>query len=129
LLPLQVVDSLTSNFRTDFCGRGELADRQQKLGQMLSRLKKVGLREAGADIRLLMLGVEGPRLAGFCFASPKVFVVVQSALYNICGGGGQSHIILHVVPMCRSAKATQPWLPTCRTADCVPMVCLVPADC
>ncbi|KAJ9529635.1 hypothetical protein QJQ45_014400 [Haematococcus lacustris] len=37
----QIVDSLTSNFRNDFCGRGELADRQQKLGQMLSRLKKI----------------------------------------------------------------------------------------
>ncbi|GFH12562.1 meiotic recombination DMC1 [Haematococcus lacustris] len=36
-----IVDSLTSNFRNDFCGRGELADRQQKLGQMLSRLKKI----------------------------------------------------------------------------------------
>ncbi|KAL6748724.1 Rad51-like protein [Haematococcus lacustris] len=38
---LLIVDSLTSNFRNDFCGRGELADRQQKLGQMLSRLKKI----------------------------------------------------------------------------------------
>jgi hypothetical protein len=27
--------------RTDFTGRGELADRQQKLGQMLALLKKV----------------------------------------------------------------------------------------
>lgn len=39
---LQIVDSLTANFRTDFVGRGELADRQQKIGQMMSRLKKVG---------------------------------------------------------------------------------------
>jgi hypothetical protein len=29
--------------RTDFTGRGELADRQQKLGQMLALLKKVCL--------------------------------------------------------------------------------------
>ena len=28
-------------FRVDFSGRGELADRQQKLGQMLSRLQKI----------------------------------------------------------------------------------------
>lgn len=28
-------------FRVDFCGRGELADRQQKLAQMLSRLQKI----------------------------------------------------------------------------------------
>lgn len=38
---LLILDTLTSNFRTDFCGRGELAERQQKLGQMLSRLRKV----------------------------------------------------------------------------------------
>ncbi|KAF5832633.1 Rad51-like protein, partial [Dunaliella salina] len=38
---LLVVDSLTSNFRSDFCGRGELAERQQKLGQMLNRLRKI----------------------------------------------------------------------------------------
>ena len=30
-----------ANFRVDFQGRGELADRQQKLGAMLSKLKKV----------------------------------------------------------------------------------------
>jgi len=28
-------------FRVDFCGRGELADRQQKLAQMLSKLQKI----------------------------------------------------------------------------------------
>lgn len=37
----QIIDSLTHPFRTDYCGRGELADRQQKLGQVLSRLQKV----------------------------------------------------------------------------------------
>ena len=28
-------------FRVDFTGRGELADRQQKLAQMLSRIQKI----------------------------------------------------------------------------------------
>ena len=28
-------------FRVDYSGRGELADRQQKLGQMLSKLQKI----------------------------------------------------------------------------------------
>ena len=28
-------------FRVDYSGRGELADRQQKLAQMLSRLQKI----------------------------------------------------------------------------------------
>ncbi|KAK9837579.1 hypothetical protein WJX74_000796 [Apatococcus lobatus] len=36
-----IMDSITANFRVDFCGRGELADRQQKLGQLLAKLKKI----------------------------------------------------------------------------------------
>jgi meiotic recombination protein DMC1 len=35
---LLIIDSVMNCFRVDFCGRGELADRQQKLGQFLSRL-------------------------------------------------------------------------------------------
>ena len=35
------MDSITALFRVDFQGRGELAERQQKLAQMLSRLVKV----------------------------------------------------------------------------------------
>ncbi|CAI0559372.1 unnamed protein product [Linum tenue] len=38
---LQVVDSVIALFRVDFTGRGELAERQQKLAQMLSRLTKI----------------------------------------------------------------------------------------
>lgn len=38
---LLIMDSITSNLRVDFSGRGELADRQQKLGQMMARLRKV----------------------------------------------------------------------------------------
>lgn len=38
---LLVVDSIISLFRTDYCGRGELGERQQKLNQMLSRLIKI----------------------------------------------------------------------------------------
>ncbi|KAF8786916.1 Meiotic recombination protein DMC1/LIM15 like protein [Argiope bruennichi] len=37
---LLVIDSIMALFRVDFCGRGELADRQQKLAQMLSKLQK-----------------------------------------------------------------------------------------
>lgn len=35
---LLIVDSIMACFRVDFCGRGELADRQQKLNQFLSKL-------------------------------------------------------------------------------------------
>ncbi len=38
---LLIVDSITANLRVDFSGRGELAERQQRLGQMMSRLRKV----------------------------------------------------------------------------------------
>uniref|UniRef100_A0A0E0BNV0 RecA family profile 2 domain-containing protein n=1 Tax=Oryza glumipatula TaxID=40148 RepID=A0A0E0BNV0_9ORYZ len=36
-----IVDSVISLFRVDFSGRGELAERQQKLAQMLSHLTKI----------------------------------------------------------------------------------------
>ncbi|KAF9677642.1 hypothetical protein SADUNF_Sadunf08G0128800 [Salix dunnii] len=36
-----IVDSVIALFRVDFTGRGELAERQQKLAQMLSRLIKI----------------------------------------------------------------------------------------
>lgn len=39
--PMQIVDSIMALFRVDFSGRGELAERQQKLAQMLSRLQKI----------------------------------------------------------------------------------------
>lgn len=39
-------------FRVDFSGRGELADRQQKLAQMLSRLQKVS---EGTYVMIIML--------------------------------------------------------------------------
>lgn len=41
---LLIVDSITANLRVDFTGRGELAERQQRLGQMMSRLRKVSCR-------------------------------------------------------------------------------------
>lgn len=38
---LIVVDSATALFRTDFSGRGELAERQQRLAQFLRRLQRL----------------------------------------------------------------------------------------
>ncbi|KAI9247348.1 meiotic recombinase Dmc1 [Sporodiniella umbellata] len=38
---LLVIDSIIALFRCDYSGRGELADRQQKLNQMLNRLTKI----------------------------------------------------------------------------------------
>ena len=36
-----IIDSLTALFRSDFSGRGELSERQQKLNKMMSRIKKL----------------------------------------------------------------------------------------
>ena len=41
IFKLLIVDSIMALFRVDFSGRGELADRQQKLAQLLSRLQKI----------------------------------------------------------------------------------------
>ncbi|XP_028751381.1 meiotic recombination protein DMC1 homolog isoform X1 [Neltuma alba] len=38
---LLIVDSIIALFRVDFSGRGELAERQQRLAQMLSRITKI----------------------------------------------------------------------------------------
>lgn len=38
---LIIVDSLTSNFRSDYTGRGKLADRQQKLNRHLHKLQRL----------------------------------------------------------------------------------------
>lgn len=38
---LLIIDSIMAHFRVDFVGRGELSERQQKLGQFMSRLNKV----------------------------------------------------------------------------------------
>ncbi len=38
---LLVIDSIISLFRTDYSGRGELGERQQKLNQMLAKLMRV----------------------------------------------------------------------------------------
>lgn len=38
---LLIVDSVMALFRVDYSGRGELAERQQKLAQLMSRLQKI----------------------------------------------------------------------------------------
>jgi len=41
IFKLLIIDSIIALFRTDYNGRGELSERQQKLGFMLSRLTKI----------------------------------------------------------------------------------------
>ena len=55
-------------FRVDFSGRGELADRQQKLAQMLSRLQKISEGEEAREVKSLDLhySVTHPVLPRWC---------------------------------------------------------------
>ncbi|VDN55158.1 unnamed protein product [Dracunculus medinensis] len=41
IFKLLIMDSVMALFRVDYSGRGELAERQQRLGQMMSRLQKI----------------------------------------------------------------------------------------
>uniref|UniRef100_A0A383W804 Rad51-like C-terminal domain-containing protein n=1 Tax=Tetradesmus obliquus TaxID=3088 RepID=A0A383W804_TETOB len=60
---LLIVDSIMALFRTDFTGRGELAERQQKLGQMMALLKKrLYLRKGKGEQRVAKV-VDSPCLA------------------------------------------------------------------
>ena len=40
VVKLLIVDSIMATFRSDYCGRGELADRQQQLNQVLAQMKR-----------------------------------------------------------------------------------------
>lgn len=95
-------------FRVDFSGRGELADRQQKLAQMLSRLQKIseGLyiqytRAACSDNNL------SDRLGVTCNLNLKVVwlkqVAVAMPLYSelVWFPGFAILLLTHLVSICR----------------------------
>jgi meiotic recombination protein DMC1 len=67
---LLVVDSITALFRTDFSGRGELAERQQKLGKMLSTLIKIA-EEFNVAVYITNQVVADPGGASLFVADPK----------------------------------------------------------
>lgn len=62
---MQIIDSIMALFRVDFSGRGELAERQQKLAQMLSRLQKISEgKENTAKFGKTWTGVTGTVAVG-----------------------------------------------------------------
>ena len=67
---LLVVDSITALFRVDFSGRGELAERQQKLGKMLSSLIKMA-EEFNVAIYITNQVVSDPGGGSMFVADPK----------------------------------------------------------
>jgi meiotic recombination protein DMC1 len=67
---LLVVDSITALFRVDFSGRGELAERQQKLAKMLSQLVKLA-EEFNVAVFITNQVVADPGGASMFVADPK----------------------------------------------------------
>ena len=67
---LIVVDSITALFRVDFSGRGELAERQQKLGKMMSQLIKIA-EEFNVAVFITNQVVADPGGASMFVADPK----------------------------------------------------------
>lgn len=67
---LLVVDSITALFRVDFSGRGELAERQQKLGKMMSHLMKIA-EEFNVAVYITNQVVADPGGASMFVADPK----------------------------------------------------------
>lgn len=67
---LLVVDSITALFRVDFSGRGELAERQQKLGKMLNQLMKIA-EEFNVAVYITNQVVADPGGACMFVADPK----------------------------------------------------------
>ena len=67
---LLIIDSITSLFRVDFSGRGELAERQQKLGKMLSSLIKMA-EEYNVAVYITNHVISDPGGASMFIADPK----------------------------------------------------------
>ncbi|KAJ6312917.1 hypothetical protein OIU77_014439 [Salix suchowensis] len=63
-----IVDSVIALFRVDFTGRGELAERQQKLAQMMSRLIKIA-EEFNVAVYMTNQVIADPR--GVFISDPK----------------------------------------------------------
>lgn len=70
---LIIVDSVTALFRVDFIGRGELADRQQKLGKLMSTLMKIA-EEFGVAVLVTNQVVADPGAAAM-FQSGLFFLI------------------------------------------------------
>lgn len=67
---LVIMDSIAANLRVDFTGRGELAERQQKLGFMMSRLRKLS-EEFNVAVVITNHVVSDPSGGAVFVADPK----------------------------------------------------------
>jgi DNA repair protein RAD51 len=67
---LMVVDSATALFRTDYSGRGELAERQMQLAQFLRQLTRIA-EEFGVAVVLTNQVVANPEAMGYSKETTK----------------------------------------------------------
>ena len=54
---LLVVDSIMGGFRVDYSGRGELADRQQKLAKVMNKLQKAHILGVSSSLQKIMFSM------------------------------------------------------------------------
>ncbi|KAK9833274.1 hypothetical protein WJX81_001649 [Elliptochloris bilobata] len=67
---LIIMDSISANMRVDYTGRGELSERQQKLGQLMSRLKKLA-EEFNVAVLITNQVMSDPSGSAMFIADPK----------------------------------------------------------
>ncbi|KAL0699408.1 hypothetical protein Bca4012_055530 [Brassica carinata] len=84
-----IIDSIIALFRVDFTGRGELADRQQKLAQMLSRIIKIA-EEFNVAVYMTNQVISDPG-GGMFISDPKKpaggHVLAHAHIFQITAGG------------------------------------------
>ncbi|CAH2240861.1 jg27256 [Pararge aegeria aegeria] len=79
---LLIIDSVMALFRVDFSGRGELADRQQKLAQVLSRLQKDGVYHVGVRLQGRSFSHQRAQLIGGHPKVPAKELMVQAESFE-----------------------------------------------
>ncbi|KAJ7161362.1 Rad51-domain-containing protein [Mycena crocata] len=101
----QIVDSIMALFRTDFSGRGELSERQQKLAQMLSKLTK--LSEEYNIAILLTNQVQCWFSLPLAWSTPYISAADPGATMTFVAGGALKPIGGHILS---HASATRMFL-------------------
>ncbi|KAL0211078.1 hypothetical protein P9112_009376 [Eukaryota sp. TZLM1-RC] len=109
---LLIVDSVTALFRVDFSGRGELAERQQKLAQMLSKLVKLA-EDYNIAIFLTNQVIADPGATAMFMADPKkpagghVLAHASTCRISLRKGRGEQRIAkIYDSPSLPEAEAT-----------------------
>ncbi|KAL0212695.1 hypothetical protein RCL1_006321 [Eukaryota sp. TZLM3-RCL] len=109
---LLIIDSITALFRVDFSGRGELAERQQKLAQMLSKMIKLA-EDYNCAIFITNQVIADPGATAMFMADPKKaaggHVLAHASTVRIMlrkGRGEQRIAKIHDSPSLPEAEAT-----------------------